>query len=134
VPVELTLDPASRLPEPVEAAAYYVVAEALTNVAKYASATVVHVTVERAEGEVVVTVSDDTVGGADAAKGSGLRGLSDRGGSDRRQIEIRSPRRGHNDSRSHPPRAGLTPPTGSGTHTDQQGTLAPRGRRGREPS
>jgi len=67
-----------RLPEPVESAAYYVVAEALANVAKYASATSVSVSVNRQNGRAVVDVSDDGVGGADPARGSGLRGLADR--------------------------------------------------------
>jgi PAS domain S-box-containing protein len=79
LPVELSttrLD--GRLPGPVEAAAYYVVAEALTNVAKYADATAVRVRAERNDGRVVVEVADDGVGGADPALGSGLRGLADR--------------------------------------------------------
>jgi signal transduction histidine kinase len=62
----------------VEAAAYYVVAEALTNVAKYASATAVWVTVDSRNGQAVVEISDDGIGGADPARGSGLRGLADR--------------------------------------------------------
>jgi signal transduction histidine kinase len=66
------------LPGPVEAAAYYVVAEALTNVAKYAEATAVRVSAERNDGRVVVEVADDGVGGADPTLGSGLRGLADR--------------------------------------------------------
>jgi signal transduction histidine kinase len=78
VPVELAVPFGERLPEPAEAAAYYVVAEALTNVAKYASATVVSVTVNNRNGKTVVEVSDDGVGGADPAHGSGLRGLADR--------------------------------------------------------
>jgi PAS domain S-box-containing protein len=76
--VELTALPAERLPEPVEAAAYYVICEALANVAKYAKASAATVAVVRADGRVVVEVTDDGVGGADAAKGSGLRGLADR--------------------------------------------------------
>ena len=67
-----------RLPEPVEAAAYYLIAEALTNVSKYADASTVNVRVDRADGHVVVEVSDEGVGGADPAGGSGLRGLADR--------------------------------------------------------
>jgi signal transduction histidine kinase len=63
---------------PVEAAAYYVVAEALANVAKYASADAVSVRVERRNGSAIVEVADDGVGGANPARGSGLRGLSDR--------------------------------------------------------
>jgi PAS domain S-box-containing protein len=78
VPVELSADLDERLPGPVEAAAYYVVAEALTNVAKYADASSVRVTAARENGRVVVEVADDGVGGADPLLGSGLRGLSDR--------------------------------------------------------
>jgi signal transduction histidine kinase len=77
LPVELTL-PGERLPAPVEAAAYYLIAEALTNVAKYADATSARVAVTRLDGTVTVEVADDGVGGADPANGSGLRGLADR--------------------------------------------------------
>jgi len=78
VPVELQRVPEERLPEAVELVAYYVVAEALTNVAKYASATYVKVDVARHNGRVVVQVADDGVGGADPEVGTGLRGLADR--------------------------------------------------------
>jgi PAS domain S-box-containing protein len=79
LPVELEL-PAERLSPPVEAAAYYVISEALTNVAKYAEATSAHVRVTYDEGlELVhVEVADDGSGGADPEHGSGLRGLADR--------------------------------------------------------
>jgi signal transduction histidine kinase len=78
VPVDLALDGTRRLPEQVEAAAYYVVSEALANVAKHARATSAHVHVEPVNGNVVVEVADDGVGGVDASNGSGLRGLADR--------------------------------------------------------
>jgi signal transduction histidine kinase len=78
VPVEVAADPGDDLPPPVATAIYYVVSEALANVAKYAQAGRATVTVERAAGRVVAEVADDGVGGADLAKGSGLRGLSDR--------------------------------------------------------
>jgi signal transduction histidine kinase len=78
VSIELAVPTDQRLPEPVEAAAYYVVAEALANVVKYASADVVSVTVQRRNGSAVIEVADDGVGGADPARGSGLRGLTDR--------------------------------------------------------
>jgi PAS domain S-box-containing protein len=78
IPVELTIRVDGRLPEAIEAAAYYVVSEALVNVAKYAHASTATVTVEESYGRVVIEVGDDGVGGADAAKGSGLRGLADR--------------------------------------------------------
>ncbi|MEO8290241.1 MAG: PAS domain-containing protein [Gaiellaceae bacterium] len=70
--------PDERLPPQVEAAAYYVVSEALTNVAKYAQASTVDVRVARLNGRAVVEVADDGVGGADPLRGSGLRGLADR--------------------------------------------------------
>ena len=78
MPVELDGLPDERLPAGVEAAAYYLVAEALTNVAKYAQASMASVRVLRENGHVIVEVSDDGIGGADARRGSGLRGLADR--------------------------------------------------------
>jgi PAS domain S-box-containing protein len=77
LPVDLVLTD-ERLPEPVEAAAYYVVSEALANVTKYADASAVAVTVARRNGNALVEVADDGVGGADPMRGSGLRGLADR--------------------------------------------------------
>jgi signal transduction histidine kinase len=77
VPVQLST-PAERLPAPVEAAIYYVVSEALANVAKYAQASRVTVEVAFTEGRAVAAVADDGVGGADPDRGSGLRGLADR--------------------------------------------------------
>jgi signal transduction histidine kinase len=78
-PANVTLRaPAERFTPTVEATAYYVVAEALTNVVKYARASAVTVTIER-EGETLrVEVADDGVGGADPTRGSGLAGLDDR--------------------------------------------------------
>lgn len=70
--------PPERMPAPVEAAIYYVVCEALANVAKYAQASSVRVEVVRAEGRAVAAIADDGVGGADPSRGSGLRGLADR--------------------------------------------------------
>ena len=79
VPVAVIADiPDERLPEPVEAAAYYLIAEALTNITKYANASTVRVLIDASGTSVVVEVSDDGVGGADPAAGSGLRGLADR--------------------------------------------------------
>jgi signal transduction histidine kinase len=78
VPVQLESGAGGRLPEPVESAAYFVVSEALANVVKYARASRATVTVRRSNGRVTVEVADDGVGGADAARGSGLRGLADR--------------------------------------------------------
>jgi PAS domain S-box-containing protein len=77
VPIEIDL-PNERLPATVEAAAYYVVSEALTNVVKYAGATRVAVTVEADDDWATVTVADDGIGGADPSRGTGLAGLRDR--------------------------------------------------------
>ncbi len=77
VPVELTT-PRERLPAPIEAAAYYVVAEAVTNAVKHAEASGIDVTVTVPNGRVVVEVCDDGVGGADPTGGTGLSGLADR--------------------------------------------------------
>jgi PAS domain S-box-containing protein len=76
--VALDVQLPARLPEPVEAAAYYVASEALANVVKHAHAGSAAVRAERVDGRVLIEVSDDGVGGADADSGSGLRGLRDR--------------------------------------------------------
>ena len=79
VPVTVAADAGDgRLPGPVESAAYFVVSEALANVAKYAQATEAAVAVRRENGVVTVDVTDDGIGGADVTRGSGLRGLTDR--------------------------------------------------------
>jgi signal transduction histidine kinase len=78
MPVVLDEAPQARLAPLVEIAGYYVVAEALTNVAKYAEATSARVRIMNTNGSVIVEVSDDGVGGADPERGSGLRGLADR--------------------------------------------------------
>jgi signal transduction histidine kinase len=78
VPVELDLRAERRLPEHVEVAVYYVVSEALTNAAKHAHASVVHVELEADNAIVRLAIRDDGIGGADPAEGSGLIGLSDR--------------------------------------------------------
>jgi signal transduction histidine kinase len=78
VPVELQLRCEGRLPDRVEAAVYYVVAEALTNAAKHAKASVVTVDLDVVDDAVHLSVRDDGVGGADPTKGSGLIGLRDR--------------------------------------------------------
>jgi PAS domain S-box-containing protein len=93
VPVEFEA-PEEELPKPVEAAAYYVIAEALANVIKYAGATAVRVRVSCKDGRVVVEVSDDGVGGADPSEGSGLSGLSDRVEALGGTLEVVSPRGG----------------------------------------
>jgi signal transduction histidine kinase len=78
VPVRLNVTVGPRPPEPVEVAAYFMVSECLTNVAKYAHASAASVEVVRTNGELVVEVADDGVGGASDGNGSGLRGLADR--------------------------------------------------------
>src|SRR3954447_24089811 len=78
VPLSLEIDDGERLPASIEIAAYYVVSEALANVAKYAHATEAAVALRRVDGRLAIEVRDDGVGGADAGHGSGLRGLTDR--------------------------------------------------------
>jgi signal transduction histidine kinase len=83
--------PDERLPAAVETAAYFVVAEALTNVAKYARASAATVSVARVDGHAVIEVRDDGVGGADPRSGSGLRGLSERIAALDGELELASP-------------------------------------------
>jgi PAS domain S-box-containing protein len=90
VPVELEVAP-DRAPPDVEAAMYFTVAEALTNVAKYAQATSARVAIAFADGTVLAEVADDGVGGADTASGSGLRGLADRLDALGGTLEVESP-------------------------------------------
>jgi signal transduction histidine kinase len=78
VPVEIEQAPSERLDHEIEAAVYFVVAEALTSVARYAQARVASVRVYREADGVVAEIEDDGIGGADASNGSGLRGLADR--------------------------------------------------------
>jgi signal transduction histidine kinase len=78
LPIEILETPPERLPEAVESATYFVIAEALTNVARYADAGGATVRVSRRNGAVEVEVRDDGVGGADPDDGTGLRGLEDR--------------------------------------------------------
>ncbi|GAA2584605.1 hypothetical protein GCM10010399_13270 [Dactylosporangium fulvum] len=78
VPVDLVVDIDRRLPERVEVTAYYVVSEALTNAAKHARATVVHVDAEAEDAVLRLSIKDDGVGGAGTGRGSGLIGLQDR--------------------------------------------------------
>jgi signal transduction histidine kinase len=78
VPVELLATPAERLPQPIEMAAYFVVAEALTNVARYAGANFATVRVEQRGDRLEVEIRDDGRGGAEVGAGTGLLGLEDR--------------------------------------------------------
>ena len=91
LPVTISAPLDERLPPAVEAAAYFVVMEALTNVAKYASATAADVTIEQINGHVVIDVTDDGVGGADPAAGTGLAGLADRVTALGGRLEVQSP-------------------------------------------
>jgi PAS domain S-box-containing protein len=93
MPIELEGLPDRRLPDTVEAAAYFVVAEALANVQKHAAARRVVVSVTADENGLDVRVADDGVGGADAA-GHGLRGLADRVEALGGRLTVESPRRG----------------------------------------
>jgi signal transduction histidine kinase len=94
VAVRLDLRIEGRLPEPIEMAAYYMVSEALTNVAKYAAATVVDLEVTTDAEWLLVRVRDDGRGGADLARGSGLIGLTDRAEALGGRIDLHSPRGG----------------------------------------
>jgi signal transduction histidine kinase len=78
VPVTVEVDVAARPDRTVEAIAYFVAAEALTNIAKHARATRASVVVRQLDGRLRLVVTDDGVGGADPATGTGLRGLADR--------------------------------------------------------
>jgi signal transduction histidine kinase len=79
VPLPVSLDVTKApLPAPVAAAVYFICAEALSNAAKHAAASHVTVVVTTSDGRIDVKIADDGVGGADASRGSGLRGLADR--------------------------------------------------------
>jgi signal transduction histidine kinase len=91
VPVEIDAMPFARLPATVEAAAYYVIAEAITNCAKYAKASRVIVRVEASSDHARVEVGDDGIGGADPGRGSGLHGIADRVEALRGRLRVVSP-------------------------------------------
>ena len=91
VPVDVLEWPDERFPPTVEATAYFVASEALTNVAKYAEASEATVAVRREDDRLVVEVTDDGRGGADPSRGSGLRGLSDRIAALDGSLEVDSP-------------------------------------------
>jgi len=78
VPVEVTIDLANRLPAPLESAAYFAVAEALTNVVKHAHAQHAWVRLAQVGEQLSISVRDDGVGGADPGNGTGLRGIERR--------------------------------------------------------
>ena len=91
VPVEVRGVPEEPLTPAVEAAAYFVTAEALTNVAKYARASEASVCLSVDDGRLRVEVRDDGIGGADLNSGTGLRGLRDRVDALDGELEVHSP-------------------------------------------
>src|SRR6201995_2388613 len=91
IPVKVTVDVPRRPPATVEAVAYFVVSEGLTNISKHAQASQAEVFVQRAGDRLHIIVSDDGVGGADPARGPGLAGLAKRAGSVDGSFEIASP-------------------------------------------
>jgi signal transduction histidine kinase len=94
LPVSVVADDGGRAGEAVEAAAYFVVSEALTNVSRHAGARSAAVKVAHSDGWLEVEVSDDGAGGAEVSAGSGLRGLADRVGALGGALEVDSPRGG----------------------------------------
>ena len=91
IPVRLTVDVSRRPPPTVEAVAYFVVSEGLTNITKHAQASQAEVFVQRTNGRLHIIVSDDGVGGADPARGTGLAGLAKRAASVDGTFDITSP-------------------------------------------
>jgi signal transduction histidine kinase len=91
VPVEVASAPSERLPEPVEAAAYFVVSECLANIGKHAQASQASVAVSERDGALAVEVRDDGSGGASLDGGSGLQGLRDRVAALDGRLEVYSP-------------------------------------------
>jgi signal transduction histidine kinase len=94
VPVRLTVEVQSRVDEKLEVAAYYVVSESLANIGKHARASSATVDVARVNGQLLVEVVDDGIGGADTERGSGLRGLADRVESLGGRLRVWTPRGG----------------------------------------
>ena len=99
--LEVELD--ERLPVPVELAAYFVACEGLANVGKYAQASEAVIRVTRHDDVAVLEVSDDGIGGADSAGGSGLRGLADRVGAIGGRLHVTSPAGGGTSLRAELP-------------------------------
>ena len=93
IPISVDI-PDTRFPESVEATTYFVVAEAITNVTRYAGARSARVTTTVEGDRVVTTVTDDGRGGADPSRGSGLHGLADRVAAARGRLDVRSPQGG----------------------------------------
>jgi signal transduction histidine kinase len=105
LPVELEISTAGRFEERIEAAAYYVVSELLTNAIKHARATAVRVVVEQLDGMLHLSIRDDGVGGVDPSRGSGLIGLRDRVEAIGGTIAVESPAGGGTALPLHPPAA-----------------------------
>jgi signal transduction histidine kinase len=114
VPVRCVSMPEERLPPAIETAAYFVVAEALTNVARYAQASEADVAVTRDDGRAVIEVRDDGVGGADPRAGSGLRGIADRVAALDGRLAVESPAGGGTVVRAEIPVAAVGPLTAAG--------------------
>jgi signal transduction histidine kinase len=91
IPVELEIAVDGRLPRSVETTAYFAIAESLTNVARYARAGSVRVSVVSHDEELRIVVEDDGIGGADPTRGTGLRGIADRIGALDGRFDVRSP-------------------------------------------
>ncbi len=91
MPVDVTATPDERLPDAVEAAAYFVVSECLANIDKHAEASSATVSASSADGHLTVVVADDGVGGAELADGSGVKGLVDRVGALSGTLSVHSP-------------------------------------------
>jgi len=123
LPVELHVAP-RRASRPVEAAFYFAIAEALTNVFKHAHATRARVTVTVCDGALVAEVVDDGIGGASIAAGSGLRGLIDRLDTIGGTLTVDSPRGGPTTIRASAPLRRLTTPGGWG-RTAEHAVAAP---------
>jgi hypothetical protein len=140
LPVELTTQVPQRLPVPVEAAVYYVAADGLTNIAKYAHATAATVRLEESDGGVVLRIRDNGTGGASPERGTGLRGLVDRsrrlaagwrstagqatGRCSRRESRVM---RGSRRARARPGPDGTASRTPPGLISERQNTSAPYG-------
>jgi signal transduction histidine kinase len=116
--VTMEADRGPRLPGPVEAAAHFVVSEALANVAKYAGASAASVAVHRVDGHVTVEIADDGVGGADDRRGSGLRGLADRVEALDGRLRVVSPAGRGTVVTAELPSGGAIPATGTGPDGD----------------
>jgi len=111
VPVEVLEAPKERFPDPVEATAYFVVSECLVNIDKHAGASSATVAVGPEDGNLVVAVRDDGVGGAELHSGSGLQGLEDRVGALDGTLSLESPPSGGTDVRATIPLAATLPAT-----------------------